>query len=59
MGDMVLFFNRNGGRMTEKVLGNGLVVSAHEESATILIQEIFPGIINRGDYVVAIQTPVP
>lgn len=58
MGDMVLFFNRNGGRMTEKVLGNGLVVAIQEESATVLIQELFPGIINRGDYVVAIQTPV-
>lgn len=58
IGDMILFFNRNRGRMTEKVLGNGLVVSIHEESATILIQDLFPGIINRGDYVVAIQTPV-
>jgi hypothetical protein len=58
MGDMVLFFNRNGGRMTEKVLGNGLVVALQEESATLLIQDIYPGIINRGDYAVAIQTPV-
>jgi hypothetical protein len=58
MGDMVLFFNRNSGRMTEKVLGNGLVVAVQEESATVLIQDIYPGIINRGDYVVAIQTPV-
>lgn len=58
MGDMVLFFNRNAGRMTEKVLGNGLVVAIQEESATVLIQDIYPGIINRGDYVVAIQTPV-
>jgi hypothetical protein len=58
IGDMVLFFNRNGGRMTEKVLGNGLVVAIHEESATILIQDLFPGIINRGDFVVAVQTPI-
>jgi hypothetical protein len=57
-GDMVLFFNRNGGRMTEKVLGNGLVVHVKEESATVLIQDLYPGIINRGDYVVAIQTTV-
>lgn len=57
-GDMVLFFNRTAGRMTEKVLGTGLVVNLQEESATVLIQEILPGIINRGDYVVAIQTPV-
>lgn len=58
MGDMILFFNRNSGRMTEKVLGNGLVVNVQEEASTVLIQELFPGIINRGDYVVAIQTPV-
>jgi hypothetical protein len=58
LGDMVLFFNRNKGRMTDKVLGNGLVVNLQEESATILIQDIYPGIINRGDYSVAIQTPV-
>lgn len=58
VGDMVLFFNRVGGRMTEKVLGNGLVVSLQEESATILIQDIYPGIINRGDHAVAVQTPV-
>lgn len=58
MGDMILFFNRNSGRMTEKVLGNGLVVNVQEEACTVLIQELFPGIINRGDYVVAIQTPV-
>lgn len=58
MGDMVLFFNRVAGRMTERVIGNGLVVAIQEESATILIQDILPGIINRGDYVVAIQTPV-
>lgn len=58
MGDMVLFFNRGAGRMTEKVIGNGLVVAVQEESATILIQDILPGIINRGDFVVAIQTPV-
>lgn len=58
VGDMVLFFNRVGGRMTEKVLGNGLVVSLQEESATILIQDIYPGIINRGDHAVAVQTTV-
>jgi hypothetical protein len=58
LGDMVLFFNRNKGRMTDKVLGNGLVVNLQDESATILIQDIYPGIINRGDYSVAIQTPV-
>src|SRR5258708_2781060 len=48
LGDMVLFFNRNDGKMTDKVLGNGIVVSVGDKSATILIRDLFPGIINRG-----------
>ncbi|MDB5048622.1 MAG: LysM protein [Fibrobacteres bacterium] len=58
IGDMVLFFNRNEGRMTDKVLGNGIVVSVGDKSATILIRDLFPGIINRGDYTVVIQSAV-
>jgi hypothetical protein len=57
-GDMVLFFNRNEGRMTDKVLGNGIVVSVGDKTATILIRDLFPGIINRGDYTVVIQSAV-
>jgi len=57
-GDMVLFFNRYDRKMTDKVLGDGLVVNVQEESCTILIQDLFPGIVNRGDFVVAVQTPV-
>lgn len=57
-GDMVLFLNRSEGRMTDKVLGNGIVVSAQERSATILIRDLLPGIINRGDYSVVIQSAV-
>ena len=58
MGDMVLFFNRNEGKMTDKVLGNGIVVSVGDKSATILIRDLYPGIINRGDYTVVIQSAV-
>lgn len=58
LGDMVLMYNRANGKMTEKVLGDGLVVSVQEETCTILIQDLYPGIVNRGDYVVAVQTPV-
>jgi hypothetical protein len=58
LGDMVLFFNRNEGRMTDKVLGNGIVVSVADKSATILIRDLYPGIINRGDYTVVIQSTV-
>jgi hypothetical protein len=57
-GDMVLFFNRAEGHITDKVLGNGIVVSVQERSATILIRDLFPGIINRGDYSVVIQSAV-
>lgn len=57
-GDMVLFLNRTEGRMTDKVLGNGIVVSVQERSATILIRDLLPGIINRGDYSVVIQSAV-
>ena len=56
LGDMVLFYNRSRGSMTEKVLGSGLVVSIQERSATILIEDLHPGILNRGDYAVAVQT---
>jgi hypothetical protein len=58
IGDMVLFFNRNQGQLTDKVLGNGLVVSVQEQSSTILIKDLYPGIINRGDYTVVVQTTV-
>lgn len=57
-GDMVLFFNRNEGKMTDKVLGNGIVVSVGDKSATILIRDLYPGIINRGDYSVVIQSAI-
>src|SRR5690606_23351511 len=57
-GDMVLFFNRSGGRMTDKVLGNGIVVNVQDRAATILIRDLLPGIINRGDYSVVIQSAV-
>ncbi|MEO6095432.1 MAG: hypothetical protein ABIW76_07055 [Fibrobacteria bacterium] len=57
-GDMVLFFNRNDGRMTDKVLGNGIVVNVGDKTATVLIRDLFPGIINRGDYTVVIQSAV-
>jgi len=56
IGDMVLFFNRAEGKMTDKVLGDGLVISVHEKSATILIKDLYPGIINRGDYTIIVQT---
>lgn len=58
IGDMVLFFNRSSGHMTDKVLGNGIVVNVGEKSATVLIRDLFPGIINRGDYTVVIQSAV-
>jgi hypothetical protein len=56
IGDMVLFFNRNGGKMTDKILGNGIVINIQEKSATILIKDLYPGIINRGDYSLIVQT---
>ena len=58
LGDMVLFFNRNEGKMTDKVLGNGIVVSVGDKAATVLIRDLFPGIINRGDYTVVVQSAV-
>jgi hypothetical protein len=57
-GDMVLFFNRTEGRMTDKVLGNGIVVNVGDKTATVLIRDLYPGIINRGDYTVVIQSAV-
>lgn len=58
LGDMVLFFNRNEGKMTDKVLGNGIVVSVGDKAATVLIRDLLPGIINRGDYTVVVQSAV-
>ncbi len=58
IGDMVLFFNQSDGRMTDKVLANGIVVNIKEKSSTILIKDLYPGIINRGDYTVIVQTTV-
>jgi hypothetical protein len=57
-GDMVLFLNRAEGKMTDKVLGDGIVVHAGEKSSTILIRDLLPGIINRGDYTVIVQNAV-
>jgi len=57
-GDMVLFLNRAGGKITDKVLGNGIVVHAGDKSSTILIRDLLPGIINRGDYSVIVQSAV-
>ncbi|MDB5106262.1 MAG: LysM protein [Fibrobacteres bacterium] len=57
-GDMVLFFNRNEGKMTDKVLGDGIVVHVGDKTATILIRDLYPGIINRGDYTMVIQSAV-
>jgi hypothetical protein len=57
-GDIVLFFNRSGGKMTDKVLGDGIVVHVGDKSSTILIRDLFPGIINRGDYAVIVQSAV-
>lgn len=57
-GDMVLFFNRSQGRMTDKVLGTGIVVNVGDKTATVLIRDLYPGIINRGDYTVVIQSAV-
>jgi hypothetical protein len=57
-GDMVLFLNRAGGKITDKVLGDGIVVHAGDKSSTILIRDLLPGIINRGDYAVIVQSAV-
>ncbi len=57
-GDMVLFLNRSGGKITDKVLGDGIVVHAGDKSSTILIRDLLPGIINRGDYAVIVQSAV-
>jgi hypothetical protein len=57
-GDMVLFFNRNQGRMTDKVLGTGIVVNVGDKTATVLIRDLYPGIINRGDYTMVIQSAI-
>jgi hypothetical protein len=57
-GDMVLFFNRSEGKMTEKVLGDGIVVHVGDKASTILIRDLMPGIINRGDYSVIVQSAV-
>jgi hypothetical protein len=58
LGDMVLFLNRNGGKISDKVLGDGIVVRAGDKASTILIRDLLPGIINRGDYAVVVQSPV-
>jgi hypothetical protein len=57
-GDMVLFFNRSEGRMTDKVLGDGIVVHVGDKASTILIRDLLPGIINRGDYAIIVQSAV-
>jgi hypothetical protein len=57
-GDMVLFLNRSGGKITDKVLGDGIVIQAGDKSSTILIRDLLPGIINRGDYCVIVQSAV-
>jgi hypothetical protein len=57
LGDHVMLLNQRAGKMTEMVLGEGLIVHVESHSATILVHDVFPGVINAGDYALAVQTP--
>ena len=57
IGDFVFIFNQRNAKMTDKVLGNAVVLRSEEHSATLLIQDVEPGVINAGDYAVASMAP--
>jgi len=57
LGDHVLLLNQKSGKMTDRLLGEGLIVHVESKSATIMVHDVYPGIINTGDYALAVQTP--
>jgi hypothetical protein len=56
LADHVMLLNKRKGKMSENVLGEGLVVHVEANSATILVHDVFPGIINPGDFALAVQS---
>lgn len=57
LGDHVMLFNQRSGKMTDRLLGEGLVVHIESQSATVLVHDVFPGVINAGDFATSVQTP--
>lgn len=57
LGDHVMLLNQRSGKMTDRVLGEGLIVHVESHSATVLVHDVFPGVINAGDFALAVQTP--
>lgn len=57
LGDHLLLMNQRSGKITDRLLGEGLIVHVESHSATILVHDVFPGVINAGDFALAVQTP--
>ncbi len=56
LGDVLLIYNSTNHKVTDKVLASGVLVNVGKNSATVFLHDIFPGIINRGDFAVAVQS---
>ncbi len=52
-GDFVFVFNHRNGAITDKLLGDAVVLRADPHSASLLLEDVQPGVINPGDFVVA------
>jgi hypothetical protein len=57
LGDHVMLLNQKSGKITDRLLGEGLLVHVESQTATLLVHDVFPGVINTGDFALAVQTP--
>jgi hypothetical protein len=58
VGDGVVLFNRDPVKKQadDTVLGKGIVVRINDFSTSILVKEIFPGKLNKGDFAIALHS---
>ena len=59
VGDFVSIFTRSNGKMTDKVLGSAVVLRSEPHSATLMLQEVEPGVIYPGDFAVVHLSATP
>ena len=53
VGDLVFLLDQQNGKLTDKVLGNALIIRVEDHSATVLLQDVNPGSIKPGDFALA------
>jgi hypothetical protein len=59
VGDFIVLLDRRNGKMTDRILGDAVVLRSEAHSSTLLLQDVRPGVINPGDFAVAHLSPTP